>query len=238
MSQVEAAEKELRYKNAALEKDIAEIKRAEEKANQLATIVQSSEDAIIGKNLDGIITSWNQGAEKIYGYIESEVIGKSISLLIPHGNENEVLSILDRIKSDEVIGHYETTRRTKDDREIQISLTISPILNPEGKIIGVSTIGRDITERKRTEEKYQQLFDASPYGSENLSREKKDISLVLTDLGLPNMTGLEVCQRIKKISSNAHIILTTGFLDPGMKSEFLKAVIQHFLLNRMILRKF
>jgi diguanylate cyclase (GGDEF)-like protein/PAS domain S-box-containing protein len=132
--------------------DITERKRAEEKVNQLAAIVQSSEDAIIAEDMDGIITSWNRGAEKLYGFTESEVIGKSISLLIPSGNRDEVPAILDRIKSGENIEHYETVRRRKDGREIQISLKISPILNSEGKVIGASTIGRDITKRKQMEE--------------------------------------------------------------------------------------
>ena len=132
--------------------DITERKRAEEKVNQLAAIVQSSEDAIIAKDMDGIITSWNRGAEKLYGFTESEVIGKSISLLIPSGNRDEVPAILDRIKSGENIEHYETVRRRKDGREIQMSLTISPIMNSEGKVIGASTIGRDITKRTQMEE--------------------------------------------------------------------------------------
>jgi diguanylate cyclase (GGDEF)-like protein/PAS domain S-box-containing protein len=132
--------------------DITERKRAEEKVNQLAAIVQSSEDAIIAEDMDGIITSWNRGAEKLYGFTESEVIGKSISLLIPSGNRDEVPAILDRIKSGENIEHYETVRRRKDGREIQISLKISPILNSEGKVIGASTIGRDITKRTQMEE--------------------------------------------------------------------------------------
>ncbi|MCX6281243.1 MAG: PAS domain S-box protein [Bacteroidetes bacterium] len=136
--------------------DITERKRVEENLKRLASIVQSSEDAIIGKNLDGIIASWNKGAEKLYGYSESEVIGKSISLLIPPGKNDEIPEILDRIKSDQVIEHYETTRCRKDGREIQISLTISPIFNPEGKIIAASTIARDITHRKQAEKALQE----------------------------------------------------------------------------------
>jgi len=132
--------------------NITERKQAEQKAAQLAAIVQSSEDVIIGKNLDGIITSWNRGAEKIYGYTASEIIGKPISTLLPSGLEDEVLQILGKIESEEHIEHYETVRRRKDGRDIFMSLTISPIRNAEGRIVGASTIGRDITERKRAEE--------------------------------------------------------------------------------------
>ena len=132
--------------------NITERKQAEQKAAQLAAIVQSSEDVIIGKNLDGIITSWNRGAEKIYGCTASEIIGKPISTLLPSGLVDEVLQILGKIESGEHIEHYETVRRRKDGRDIFMSLTISPIRNAEGRIVGASTIGRDITERKRAEE--------------------------------------------------------------------------------------
>ncbi|MCX6170179.1 MAG: PAS domain S-box protein [Ignavibacteriales bacterium] len=138
--------------------DITERKLAEEKANNLAAIVESSEDAIIGKNLDGVITSWNKGAEKIYGYTENEMIGKSISLLVPLKNNNEVPVILEKLKLGEIIDHYETIREKKDGKEIYMSLSISPIKDQEGKIIGASSIGRDITERKRIEEEMKLLI--------------------------------------------------------------------------------
>jgi PAS domain S-box-containing protein len=132
-------------------RDISERNRAEEKVRQLAAIVQSSEDAIIGKNLDGIITSWNKGAERIYGYPESEVVGHSISLLIPPNMESELPFILNKVKSGENVIHYETVRLRKDSRPIQMSLTVSPIYNAEGKIVAASVIGHDITVRKKSE---------------------------------------------------------------------------------------
>ncbi len=135
---------------------IVQRKRAEQKAVELAAIVQSSEDAIIGKNLDGIITSWNKGAEKIYGYNESEVIGKPISILVPPGREDEFLRIIEEIKSSKHIEHYQTLRRKKDGHSIHMSLTISPIIDAEGKVVAASTIGRDISERKRAEEALSQ----------------------------------------------------------------------------------
>jgi PAS domain S-box-containing protein len=133
--------------------DITERKQTEEKANRLAAIVQSSDDAIIGKTLDGIITSWNKGAEKIYGYTESEIIGKSISILLPEANKDEMVEILLKLREGKHVEHYETIRRSKAGRNIYMSLTVSPIFDAEGKIIAVSTIGRDITERKQTEER-------------------------------------------------------------------------------------
>jgi len=121
------------------------------KDDSTCRIVQSSEDAIIGKSLDGIIMSWNKGAEKIYGYTGSEMIGKSISLLIPPGNEDEMSGILHRIRSGEVIEHYEIARRRKDGREIQMSLRDFADPGSGRQDHASSTIGRDITERKRAE---------------------------------------------------------------------------------------
>ena len=132
-------------------RDITERNCAQEKVRRLAAIVQSSEDAIIGENLDGIITSWNKGAENIYGYSESELVGKSISFLYPPGNEQELSMILEKIKSGENIKHYETVRIKKDGQTIQMSLTVSPIFNADGKIVAASVIGHDITIRKKSE---------------------------------------------------------------------------------------
>ncbi len=136
--------------------DIADRKRSEDKNLWLAAIVESSDDAIIGKNLDGIITSWNKGAENIYGYKDVQAVGKPIYLLAPPDRQEEVSGLLERIKRGEHIEHYETVRRKRDGSEIAISLTISLIRNAEGRIIGASTIGRDITERKRAEEELAQ----------------------------------------------------------------------------------
>jgi PAS domain S-box-containing protein len=151
--------------------DITLCNKAEQKAIQLASIVESSGDAIIGKNPDGIITSWNKGAEKVYGYTEREVIGKPISILIPPGHEDEVPRILGKIKSGEHIEHYETVRRRKDGQYIFMSLAVSPVRNADGRIVGASTIGHDITERKRLEktlregeQKYRTLFESMTQG--------------------------------------------------------------------------
>jgi two-component system cell cycle sensor histidine kinase/response regulator CckA len=131
--------------------DITGWKRAEERIRELGAIVESSDDAILGKTLDGIITSWNKGAEKIYGYVENEVIGQPISILVPTDRQDEAPQILGRLARGEAVDHYETVRRRKDGQEIQISLTISPIRNLAGRITGASSIARDVTERKRVE---------------------------------------------------------------------------------------
>jgi PAS domain S-box-containing protein len=136
----------------AAARDITEQKRMEEARARLAAIVDSSEDAIVGKTLDGIITSWNAGAMKLYGYSEDEAIGKPISILISPDHSDEIPAILEKIRLGEHIDHYETMRIRKDGRVLNVSLSISPIKDSKGQIVGASTITRDITEKKRAEE--------------------------------------------------------------------------------------
>jgi PAS domain S-box-containing protein len=118
-------------------------------------IVQSSDDAILSKDLNGIIRSWNAAAEKIFGYTAEETVGKSVTMLIPAGHSNEEPDILSRIRRGEKIDHYETVRQRKDGSLVNISLTVSPIKDDKGKVIGASKIARDITQQKRTEEAVQ-----------------------------------------------------------------------------------
>jgi PAS domain S-box-containing protein len=120
-------------------------------AQRFAAIIEFSEDAIISKDLNGIITSWNPGAQRLFGYLAEEVIGKSITILIPTERHDEEPLILERIRRGERIDHYETVRRRKDGRLIDISLTVSPIKSASGEVIGASKIARDISERKRSE---------------------------------------------------------------------------------------
>jgi PAS domain S-box-containing protein len=131
--------------------DITERKRAEERIRELGAIVESSDDAILGKSLDGFITSWNKGAEKIYGYSENEVIGQPTSILVSADRPEEAQQILNRLARGEVVDHYETVRRKKGGEEIHVSLTVSPIRNQEGKIVGASSVARDMTQRKQIE---------------------------------------------------------------------------------------
>jgi PAS domain S-box-containing protein len=133
--------------------DFTERKDAEAAAVRLAAVVQSSHDAIVGKTVKGIITDWNQGAERIFGYKPKEIIGKSILTLIPRERHSEETEILRRVRRGQSINHYETIRRRKDGRLIDVSLTISPIKNRKGKIIGVSKIARDITAQKKANQR-------------------------------------------------------------------------------------
>jgi PAS domain S-box-containing protein len=138
-------------------RDITERKRLEKKQNELAAIVASSDDAIIGKSLDGIITSWNRGAEKVFGYSAAEASGQPILMLIPADRQHEEAVILEKIKSGEAVEHFETVRLRKDGQPIHVSVTISPLRDGSGRVIGASKIARDITEQKQAEVRIQRL---------------------------------------------------------------------------------
>lgn len=135
----------------AAARDITERKQAETVRIQLAAIVQSSNDAIIGKSPDGIITSWNPGAEKVYGYRAEEVIGQPVSALAPEGRKDEIMQLLGVVSRGETVADFETVRFRKDGRRIDMALTLSPIRDADGRITGISTIARDITEKKQAE---------------------------------------------------------------------------------------
>lgn len=136
--------------------DASERRRAEEGAARLAAIVEHSKDAIISKDLNGIIKSWNRGAEQLFGYTASEAIGRSVTILIPEGYLNEEPEILQRIRHGESIENYETIRRRKDGMLLDISLTVSPVKDNKGNIIGASKVARDITDKARAKEKLEQ----------------------------------------------------------------------------------
>jgi PAS domain S-box-containing protein len=138
-------------------RDITERKLAEKTSIRLAAIVESSNDAIIGKNLNGIIQSWNAGAEKIFGYSAKEMIGGPIAPLIPAERSEEESHILEKIKRGESVLPFETVRQAKNGRLIDVSVTISPIKDSTGKIVGASKVARDITDRKRGEEEVRAL---------------------------------------------------------------------------------
>jgi len=149
-------------------RDVTDRKRAEELRAQLAAIVDSSDDAIIGKSLDGIIRSWNRGAERVFGYAAEDVVGKHISLLLPPGRQAEEPAIVERLKNGERVESFETLRRRKDGQDIHASVTISPIHDSRGNVIGASKVARDITDRKRAEEALARAKDATETANREL----------------------------------------------------------------------
>jgi len=150
-------EKRVEERTIQLTAEIAVREQSEQALVQYAAIINSSDDAIIGKTLDGVVTSWNYGASRMFGYASAEVQGKHVSLLVPEEYQHEESMLLERIRNGDVVSHYETVRKCKDNRLIDVSVTISPILDKGGRIVGISTIARDITERKQSKRLAQQF---------------------------------------------------------------------------------
>jgi PAS domain S-box-containing protein len=149
-------------------RDVTERKRADEAKFRLAAIVDSSDDAVIGKTLEGVITSWNKGAEWIFGYSASEVVGKPIVLLLPPHLHEGHSEILDRLRRGDRVDPFDTVGRRKDRRDIDISVTMSPVRDASGKVVGASMVARDITDRKRAEAAVAQARDAAETASHKL----------------------------------------------------------------------
>ena len=152
-------------------RDISERKRGERAQAELAAIVLGSQDAVVGKSLEGTIRSWNPAAERLYGYRAQEAIGRNVSMLLAPGHEQEHRGHLDRIARGEHVEAFETTRLHKDGGPLEISLTLSPVVDGDGRVVGASTIGRDISERKRSErtlreaeERFRRAFAEAPIG--------------------------------------------------------------------------
>jgi PAS domain S-box-containing protein len=177
--------------------------RASIASKLLASIVDSSDDAIIGETLDGVITAWNSSAERMYGYQAGEMIGHSASLLIPSGLPDEMDEILNRIRGGERVEHYETTRRRKDGAIITVSLTVSPIHDASGKVVGASSIARDITDRKRVRDQARLasqyargLIEASrdpllTIGPEGKITEVNEATVQMTGAARPDLVGTD-----------------------------------------------
>ena len=150
------------WHGAGIVRDITERRRSDALNRKLAAIVESSDDAIIGMTLDGLITTWNQGATQIYGYVADEMIGKSVKLLAPEGRQHEIADLLEIAATGRRITHHETSRQRKNGRNIEVSLTLSPIRSASGEIRGISAIDRDITERKAAEKEIESLAFYNP----------------------------------------------------------------------------
>jgi PAS domain S-box-containing protein len=168
--------------NHDLELEIAERQRTEEVRGRLAAVVESSDDAIISKTLDGTITAWNPGAEKLFGYSSLEAVGKPMRMLLPPERAQEESAILARIGYGERVDHFETVRVRKDGKRVDVSVTISPIKNSSGAIVGASNIARDITEHKRAESDLAQHAEALARSRQELETQTLTLRSVLESM--------------------------------------------------------
>lgn len=208
--------------------DISQRKRDEEIAQRLSAIVESSDDAIIGKNLDGIVTSWNRGAEELFGYTADEMIGRPIATLVPADRHDEEPTILERLRRGERIDHYETVRRRKDGSLIEISLTVSPIRNAEGRIVGASKVARDITERRRAHEQQRLLLKEMNHRIKNLfALANGVVALSARTARTPNEMVASVRERLAALT-RAHDLTLPRLLDdePDVHATSLAALIR------------
>jgi PAS domain S-box-containing protein len=211
ISQTEAAGKKL---FTVILRDVTERKHAESRNLLMATIVDSSHDAIVSKDLSGKILSWNKGAEHIYGYTEQEIVGKSVELIVPRDQLDDVNRAMHEVAEGKMIKRDETTRVRKDGSLLTVSLILSPMRDSEGKIIGISSIAHDITERKRGEQALRELtqaLDLAPV----LLRDVND-RIVMWNRGSENLYRYSKSEALGAVS---HVLLRTIFPEPLHRIE-------------------
>ena len=203
----------------------------ERAALHYAAIVESSDDAILSKDLNGVITSWNQGAQRLFGYTAEEAVGRPVTILIPADRIEEEPMILDRIRRGERIEHYETIRKRKDGSLIYISLTVSPIKNRRGEIIGASKIARDITELRRARERQELLLREMSHRVKNLFT----VAISVMSLSgrsaksVPELIG-SARERLSALARAHDLILPHG----GAAAQAAKPATLHSLIETII----
>jgi PAS domain S-box-containing protein len=192
-------------------RDITEKKQGEQATGLLAAIVDCSDDAIISKNIHGVVTSWNKGAERIFGYSAEEAVGQQITLIIPQDRLEEETAILERLRRGERIQHYETVRLRKDGKRVDVSLTISPLKDEHGRVIGASKIARDISERKQIEQTLAEqvlLLDLS--GDAIIVRDEADC-VTFWNKGATDLYGFSRSEAMGRLTD---ALLQTEFPEP------------------------
>jgi PAS domain S-box-containing protein len=212
--------------------DVTEYERAEEIRQRLVSIVESSQDAIVAKDLNGIITNWNHGAEQLFGYTAEEVIGKPVTTLIPDDHLDEEPDILKRIRRGERVDHYETVRQRKDGSLVEISLMVSPIRDADGRIVGASKIARDITDRRRAEEQRQLLLREMNHRVKNLfSLASGVVTLSARSAETPEQLATAVRERLTALA-RAHDLTLPDLSRGALKAE--AATNLHSLISTII----
>jgi PAS domain S-box-containing protein len=212
--------------------DFTERKRNEEAAQHYAAIVESSDDAIISKDINGVIMSWNSGAQRLFGYTSQEAVGKPVTILIPPSRHDEEPRILERIRRGERTEHYETVRQRKDGSSVDISLTVSPIRDLRGNIIGASKIARDVTERKRAEERQDLLLREMDHRIKNL------FALAISILSLSGRSARNVQDLVRsareRLSALARAYALTLSHGPRDDPQGTKPTTLHCLIRTII----
>ncbi|HEY2358529.1 MAG TPA: PAS domain S-box protein [Phenylobacterium sp.] len=202
----------------------------EELRQYLAAIVESSHDAILSKDLDGVITSWNRGAEQLFGYTAEETIGKSVTLLIPADRLDEEPSILARLRRGEHIDHYETVRRRKDGSLVDISLTVSPIRDSSGKVVGASKIARDISERRRAAEEQNLLLGEMQHRVRNLATVLDGLARMSQPHDEPAVEAFVAAflGRVRALLSTGELVVSSSTREADLR-QVLENVLQPFV---------
>lgn len=212
--------------------DLTERSIADETTQRLAAIVESSDDAILAKNLNGIIITWNKGAERLFGYTPEEAIGQPILMLIPPDRQDEEPKILSRIKSGERIDHYETIRRRKDGSLVEVSLSVSPIRGLDGRIVGASKIARDITERRLAEHRQQLLLREMNHRVKNLfTLASSLVTLSARSAATPAELATSVAARLEALS-RAHALTIPPVSSETVETE--QATTLHALIRTLV----
>lgn len=209
--------------------DVTDRKHAERDAYHLAAIVESSEDAIISKDLNGVITTWNRGAQRLFDYTAAEAIGQPVTMLIPPNRLDEETEILSRIRRGERIDHYETVRQRKDGTLVDISLTVSPILDTRGKVVGASKIARDVSERKQAETQQRVLLNELNHRVKNNMQMLQSLlhtAARQTDNGEARRVLGEAGGRIAAMAAAQRILYGTADATRFNATEFLESVCE------------
>ncbi len=212
--------------------DLTERAIADETTQRLATIVESSDDAILAKDLNGIIITWNKGAERLFGYTPEEVVGQPILMLIPPDRLDEEPKILSRIRSGERIDHYETIRRRKDGSLVDVSLSVSPIRSLDGRIVGASKIARDITERRLADERQRLLLREMNHRVKNLfTLAISLVTLSARSAATPAELAASVAARLEALS-RAHALTIPSVSGETVETE--QATTLHALIRTLV----